>query len=494
MTDGLGSKVLKGAAWTIAGRFSLRLVGLVNTAILARLLTPADFGLVAMGMIVIGLVEGVFDLGVRPALLRRADTTDADFDTAWTVTLIQGAVMALLVAAVAPFATLYFGDSRVELMLWILACVPFLRGMQNIGVLAFEKALDFHKTFRLELVQRLLLFAVTVAAAVILENYWALVVGQVAGAGLSVLVSYVMHPFRPRLGTQGFAELWSVSKWIMLGRIGAELFGRADRIVLANRVSAEGLGHYTMGSELASLPATALVGPIQRVLLPAMAMVSGSPERLSAGYHRAIGLQTLVALPVCVGIAMVARSLVAVLLGAQWSASTTIVQILVIATLSQSFRVIGYSALLVLGRQRQLAWVSWTNLAVFLVLVIVVFPNADGVRMAIILATLSWIGFVIQTTYLSIVGIAAPRSLLAVVWRPVVGSVAMALGLAVLPIQGIGLVWVQFVVEIATGAAIYALTVLALWRIFGGNAGAEAELIERVPAFRRLIGGSFDHR
>src|SRR5262249_45059343 len=124
----------RGAAWVMAIRWAMKFVGLASTAILARLLTPADFGLVAMAALVVGFLEGWLDLGLEIALIQNRQAGRDYYDTAWTLKVIQYAIVAALLAIAAPFAAHYFREPRLTAVIWSFSAVFAIIGFGNIGI------------------------------------------------------------------------------------------------------------------------------------------------------------------------------------------------------------------------------------------------------------------------------------------------------------------------------------------------------------------------
>ena len=154
MTSAPGSLV-QGTLLTVAMRWTDRLIGFVSTLILARLLTPADFGIIAMATLVIALADVLLDLGTNIALVRDPDATQEHYDTAWTLRLIQTALSTALIIAAAPLAADYFADARVQPVLQILAFSLLLGGLENIGIVAFHKHMQFGDEFRFLFARRI---------------------------------------------------------------------------------------------------------------------------------------------------------------------------------------------------------------------------------------------------------------------------------------------------------------------------------------------------
>ncbi len=137
----------KGAAWMVAMRIAIRAIGLVSIVILARLLVPADFGLVALATMLYGLIEVMGQFGFDVVLIQNQSAGRRHYDTAWTLTVIRNLVLAGLLAAGAPWAAGFFEEPRLQSILYWLALAALVEGFANIGVVNFRKELRFHKDF-----------------------------------------------------------------------------------------------------------------------------------------------------------------------------------------------------------------------------------------------------------------------------------------------------------------------------------------------------------
>ena len=128
------SSVVSGAFLTIAMRWTDRLIGFISTLILARLLAPEDFGIIAMASLVISLTDVLFDLGVNIALIQNKSPTQDHYDTAWTLRLLQSILATAIVASVAPWAADYFKEPRITLVIQVLSLSFLLSAFENIGI------------------------------------------------------------------------------------------------------------------------------------------------------------------------------------------------------------------------------------------------------------------------------------------------------------------------------------------------------------------------
>ena len=189
-----GKHLLRGSVWMIGARWAMRLIGLVSTMILARLLAPEDFGLIAMVMLAYGLLETISYAGVDLALMRTGADTREHYDTAWTVQILQGCFIAALMLVAAPWVAASFSEPRLVQVTWFVAPRAVIDCFQNIGVVAFRKELDFAKEFRFTLYNKLLNFVFVVAAALWFRNYWALVWGALTASIIGLIIYLFSRP------------------------------------------------------------------------------------------------------------------------------------------------------------------------------------------------------------------------------------------------------------------------------------------------------------
>ena len=185
----------KGALLVVGMRWSDRLIGVISTLILVRLLVPADFGIVAMASIVVGLVDTLLDLGVGSALIQNRHAGRDEFDTAWTLRLAQSALAAIVLWFIAPYAAESFRDPRVLDVLRLMALTVLLGGFENIGIVSFQKNMEFGRDFRFFFLRRLSGFSATIVLAFLLHSYWAMVIGALVGRLAGVGLSFVLHDF-----------------------------------------------------------------------------------------------------------------------------------------------------------------------------------------------------------------------------------------------------------------------------------------------------------
>src|SRR5262245_42149573 len=310
--------MIRGAIWTVGLRWSLRLAGLVNIVILARLLTPGDFGIVSIATMIVAMVEVLALTGQSGALVRHPNPTREHYDSAWTMSLLLGLAVGLLVLAVTPITTVYFHEPRAQLIVEILALRAVFTGAQNIGVLNFRRNLQFDKQYWFSVTPSIVALVVTVSSALVLRNYWALVIGLMAEQIAEFALSYIMEPYRPRLCTSKVGEIWSFSVWTLFQNMGFILNSLVDRVAIGGFAGSDAMGRYYVAADVAISPSQELIGPVATALFPVMAKVQDDHEKRRRLYLTVLYWSASICSSTAIGVALVADDMVDLLLGPQW--------------------------------------------------------------------------------------------------------------------------------------------------------------------------------
>lgn len=329
MTTG-GSLVRRtaiGATWMVAWRMVTRILGLASTLILARVLVPADFGLLAMATTFAAVIEALSQLGLQDALVRHPEG-ETLLDTGFTLQLGRAVATSLVVALAAPAAAWWFQEPRLTPVLLVLAASSLVAGAENIGIVEFRRELRFGRQFALLSGPRLLQVAVTIPLALALQSYWALLVGIVVARLARTAMTYVVHPYRPRLRLAGWRKLAGLSFWTWVTCLASVAWDRCDPFVLGPLVGPARLGVYLLALEVASLPASELVAPAAEALFAGFASAQrqgNSSVRLAPTVALALLMGVL---PLIITISCGSGYVVAALLGPKWAEAQGLTAIL----------------------------------------------------------------------------------------------------------------------------------------------------------------------
>jgi len=226
--------------------YQSRLRGFIRTIILARLLAPEDFGLLGIAMLAIATLETFSQTGFWEALIQKKGDVESCLDTAWTISAIRGTILFLILFLSAPIIAKFFNSPHATLVIKVIAVSTLISGFRNIGILFFQKDLEFNKQFFYELSATLVDLAVAISLAFILRNVWALVWGGLAANVIRLFASYILHAYRPhvRLDKSEFKNLFSFGKWVLGSSTLIFLITQGDDIFVGRMLGVTALGFY----------------------------------------------------------------------------------------------------------------------------------------------------------------------------------------------------------------------------------------------------------
>lgn len=479
MSSSINQKMARGMAWMVAARLADRSVGLVSTVILARLLVPGDFGLVAMATAIGGLLDllGAFSFDV--ALIHKNKPERKHYDTAWTFTVLFGLLCGLGMIALAHPAAAFYSEPRLAPVMYVLSFSIIVASCNNIGVVDFRKELNFRQEFIFIFVRRIVSFVITIAAALAFRSYWALLIGITVGRIVNCAMSYTMNSYRPRFTFEAAGELFHFSKWLFINNLLNFLRHDGCTFIIGRMFGATGLGIYSVSYELSNLPTTELVAPINRVAFPGYAKMQ-TAEAIRASYLTLLGLISLVIVPIGIGIAAVAEPMVLTLLGPKWIEGAHLIAVLALSGAIMATQTNNTSVYLAMGTPQKITVAQ----GIYLLLL---FPalylslkrwGIAGAGYAYLVAQL--VDAAIQTSM--------SRRQLGfgwddvgrVVWRPLAASAVMYFTVGAVDSRVAHLPsMARLAIDIPAGALTYAGVILLLWLASARPQGAETLVLAR---------------
>jgi len=385
----INDKIALGAFWSLLTRVIIKSLGLVSTVILARLLWPEDFGLVAIAMMMLAFFQIFTSFGFDINIIQKDEVTDETLNSAWTCKVLSGLVLAIVLFLGSHWAGLFFEDERLPLLISVIAFIPLLNGLENIGFVLFRKELDLKKEFKLEVVTKIVSFSATIAAAFLLKSYWALVIGMYVSATTRVAMSFLMHSYVPAFSLKEAKDLFSFSKWLLLSNVLIFLNHKITDLILAKQVTPAELGYYTVGYEVSNLPTTELVFPLSRAIFPGYSKLKNDLSVLKDTFIKFTKVVMLFASPICFGMMATASELVNIFLGDKWVSVIPLIAFLSMYGLMRSAVQNTGNIILALGRPQILVVLSLTRLFLIVPLLLYLVPEqgALGASKAILLVT-----------------------------------------------------------------------------------------------------------
>ena len=477
----LGTRMADGALWVVLMRFLVRTLGIISTVILARLLTPADYGLIALAMVLAAAVELFSSFNFEVWLIRHPDPGREHFDTVWTLSALRGSVTALLLWLFADPLSGFYEDPRLADVVRFIAVGLLLSSFANVGVIKFQRDLKFDRDLLFNASVKLGAFVVTVTLGFLWRNYWALAAGIFTTHLLRLAISYRIHPYRPRLSLRLWRDVFNFSKWLLAGNFLSFLRMRSDTFMLGKVAGAEALGLYNVAKEIANLAASEIVMPIRRVMVPGYAKLQHDFAELKRAFVDGFGVILLLGMPAAVGLAIVADPLIRVMLGPQWVDAIPIMQMLVLNGVAVIGLANQWPTLIALGRPELASMLLGICVAILLPSMYLASSRYGAVGAALALGSINALLFIMGLITIQRLMRYAWADLWRVVWRTIVATIAMAVTVIELQeamVAGGSATAITLVACVSVGAVVYPSVLYLQVRLSGTKRGPEKMALE----------------
>jgi len=334
----LAQRAVSGGFWVFSLRIVQQLLTLGRLFILAHILSPTDFGLMGIALLTMMTLETFSQTGFQTALIRKRENIESYLDSAWTFLILRGFALFAILYLIAPYVAAFFGTPEAEPIIQVIGISVIFQAFTNIGVLYFQKELEFNKQFRYQLAGTLADFIVAVCAVWILQNVWAFVFGLVAGNATRCIFSYAVHPYRPHfaLDLEKVKELFTFGKWIFGSGVLVFLVTQGDTILVGKLVGVTALAFYQMAYQISNMPATEVTHVISQVMFPVYSKLQQNRSGLKEAYMRALKLTAFVSFFITGIIFALAPDFTLLFLGEKWMPMVPAMQVLVFAGLFRS--------------------------------------------------------------------------------------------------------------------------------------------------------------
>lgn len=367
-----GTKIVKSTFVLSAAKIVLQLLVFLKILLLARILSPVDFGLMGIAAIVISTLESVTITGVELNLVRKQEQVAEYIDTAWTISIIRGIILASLLYLAADYIAGFFHSPESLLLLKITGLVFVVRGFANSHIVYFTKRLEIKKQLALNLAEILTDVVFSITLSLIFRNVWGLVLGFLAAAAARTGASFLLVRDRPRLCFERskIRELSHFGKYVWGTNIAVLAGNKIDSIVIGKLLDAGSLGLYQMALKLTE-PITKEIGNVMAlVLFPAYSSMQDDHARLRGAYLKTVKIVFSLFLPLTLFFGFYSPDIVPILLGAKWQATVPIIQLLIAANLFRSIFAIDAWTFYAMGRADYNFVIAMTRLAVLSVTVL----------------------------------------------------------------------------------------------------------------------------
>lgn len=308
--------------------------GWLRTLILARLLTPEDFGLVGMATVILGFLSTISDLGLTAATIQRKDLEDGHRDAAFWLSLCMGMVLFVLCCALSPLVALFYKEPRVTGII-VGAAIPLLLGpLSSTHAMLLRRGLEFGRVAGIEAGRNILAGVVSIVAALLGFGYWSIVAGPIA-SHLFAIPAYTIadKAWRPsrRATRRHVRELFSFSLYVAGASAINYFSSNVDYLIVGRVLGPAALGTYTLAYEMMTFPLTRIVALFSQVLFPAFATIQDKLDEMREHYVSVSRTVALISFPILGWIAVVAPELIALVYGEKWLHAVAAARILSLA-------------------------------------------------------------------------------------------------------------------------------------------------------------------
>lgn len=314
----LGKKIVTSSLLLVSVKVIQRSFGLISTIILARLLLPEDFGIVAIAAIMLQFATVLSNSGIQQYIPQKDQVDDEDLNTAWSIDISMKFTLWILMFLSAPLIGRFYENMEIVAVIQVISIVVFLRALQNPGMHLLRRNLTYKPIFWLLTWQKAFSFIFVILIAFITQSYWAIVVGDIIFALVGIMGSYLLHPYRPKFSLKKRLEQWTFTKWMFARGIVGVLRAQVDILMVSKLFSIGDLGSYSVIRGVSVLPATDIITPSVEPMLASFSRVKYDKPALDHQLRVSLLMIFLLTMPICVVLIINSDAIVLVLLGEQW--------------------------------------------------------------------------------------------------------------------------------------------------------------------------------
>lgn len=485
-------RVVHGGAWMFVLRILQQILAFVRLVVLARILSPGDFGILGLALLATRIVRIFTETGFDEALVQRQGDIKPHLNAAWTVHVFRGLILFGLMFVGAPYLVQLLNNPNDPLdlpttisVLRVISISFLLGGFANIGVVHFRKDMQFNKYFVQQICGVLVDVTVSIILLIIMRDVWALIWGKLAGELVRFVLGYIMHPFRPRIRFDGarVRELWVYGKWGLGIAVIGFLITEGDDFLVLKILGPTMAGLYLMAHKIGWMPITEITSVISQVAFPAYAKVQGNLPRLRDAYLKVLKFTAFLSFPFAVMLIVLGEEFTVLFMKEKWRPMVPALQLLATMAIVTSLATCAAPLFRALGRPKIVTYLILVKLFFLAVLIypLITYWGITGAAAAVLFSTLLTQPFVYRQVVKHLGS--RYRDILRELLSPSAGILVMAGS-----ITGLKYIWGReigvgvFFLCAGTGMIGYIICVFGLDRIIGS--GLKEMLVEQWNIFR----------
>ena len=348
----VASKSIHGIVWSAIERFSLQGTHFIIGVILARLLSPSDFGMIGMLSIFLSVSQTFIDCGFSNALIRQKNSTAKDFGTAFLVNMSISLVAFGVLFGIAPFVADFYQMPELKAVMRAVSITLIINALFTVHKVRLTRNVDFKTQSKASFSAALVSGVLGIVLAYNGFGVWSLVYQTICNSVLNLILLTVLLKWFPApiFDKASFKELFGFGSKIFVASIISSIYSNLYNIVIGKQFSASNLGYYTRADSLAGLPSQNVAGILSRVTYPILSQLQDDSERLKSIYIKYLQMACFVVFPLMLGLSALAKPFVILLLGEKWLPSVLLLQILCFGMMLDPICNINLNLLYVKGR------------------------------------------------------------------------------------------------------------------------------------------------
>lgn len=352
MAESLKKKTVKGVAWTSLDQVAGMGFGFIIGVILARLLDPSDYGLLAMIAVFNAIAFAFLDSGFGNALIRKPDLTENDNSTAFCFNIVAGVVLYGVIWVIAPWVSVFYDKPILAQLLRVEALLLIISSFKIVQNTQLSRALNFKAKAIINVTSQVISGVIAIIAAYHGLGVWSLVLQHIASGVISLIMLWIFSPWRPRgkWDKRSFSYLWGYGSKLLASGLLDRIYANIYPIIIGKFYSAADLGQYTRATHYAYLPSQSLTGVLQQVTFPVLSQIQEDDERLASSYRRMLRFTVFLVFPIMIGMAALASPLVIALVTDKWAQCVPYLQIICFSSMWYPVHAINLNLLQVKGR------------------------------------------------------------------------------------------------------------------------------------------------
>lgn len=352
MPDSLKQKAAKGVLWSTIERFSVQGVQFLIMIVMARLLTPHDYGIIGMLAIFIAVAQSLIDSGFSQALIRKQNRTETDNNTVFYFNIVVSGLLYFILYISAPFVADFYNTPQLCPVMRVVCISIIFNSLAVVQRALLTIKIDFKTQAKAALTAAVTSGVVGITMAYHGFGVWSLVTQQLLNLGINTSLLWLLSKWRPRLiySWQSFHELFAFGSKLLASGLLDTIYRNIYPIVIGKLFSASNLGHYTRAHQFSEFPSSNLTGIIQRVTYPVLCEIQNDDARLAGIYRKFLKLSAFIIFPLMIGLSSVSRPFISIMLGQQWEFCGQLLQIICFSMMWYPIHAINLNLLQVKGR------------------------------------------------------------------------------------------------------------------------------------------------